>query len=152
MSSSWNNKLCLSLNELEPDLVDVVESVAESVIVKGRLEVVAKSVAVFRKLNSVTLASSVVAKGKGGVRNNPPVFNDVRRMKRLLHRVQQLGVEADTLDWKVVRHLRPSQPMLIVECRVEIFRGTLGRSGLVLLLVGEVSIGEHGHQLRNNHL
>ncbi len=81
MSSSCNNKLCLSLNELEPDLVDVVESVAESVIVKGRLEVVAKSVAVFRKLNSVTLASSVVAKGKGGVWNDPPVFDDVRRMK-----------------------------------------------------------------------
>ena len=70
------------------------------------LECVAIFISVLRQQRSVGVVTVVFAEGESGVGNDFHFFvDDVRRMKRLRHRVQQFRTEPDTSGGKVVRML-----------------------------------------------
>ena len=67
----------------------------------SNLERVAKSLAVSVDVNAVIVATVVLAEREGSVRNDGVVFDDVRRVKRLLHGRQDVAAEPDGPGRKV---------------------------------------------------
>ena len=59
----------------------------------SNLERVAKSLSVSLDVNPVVVATVVLANREGSVGNDGAVFDDVRRMKRLLHGRQNVAAE-----------------------------------------------------------
>ena len=67
----------------------------------SNLESVAKSLAVSVDVNAVIVATVILAEREGSVRNDGVVFDDVRRVKRLLHGRQDVAAEPDWPGRKV---------------------------------------------------